>query len=388
MTRTAALDALADLGDVSATDWWPLRVLLLVLAVLALLGTALALVRRCGRLLRTTAVALTLALVLLNVAAAVNAHYGYHPTVGEALGQPPPDQSSLQAAESRSGRVPDHGSVVSVHLPASRSHFDARPAQVDLPPAWFARPRPALPVVLLLHGTPGAPTDWVDGGEAAGTADAWAAQHGGRAPLLVMPDVNGSLTGDTECVDSPRGDAEAYLTQDVPEAVVRLVGAQPPGRGWAVAGLSEGGTCAMVLALRHPAAFAAFGQFSGLVGPRVGESDGDTAATVDQLFGGSQHAFEAHEPTSLLTDPGDRYRLLGGWFEVGGDDAEPLTAARVLAPLAAQAGIDTCLVVVPGGQHTFAVWSTAFRDSLPFLVARLGIVPQTEAMTSGCADLS
>lgn len=56
---------------------------------------------------------------------------------------------------------------------------------------------------MLLHGTPGTPQDWIDGGQAAATADAYAAAHGGRAPILVMPDINGSIDADTECVDSP-----------------------------------------------------------------------------------------------------------------------------------------------------------------------------------------
>jgi hypothetical protein len=30
-------------------------------------------------------------------------------------------------------------------------------------------------------------------------------------------------------------------------------------------------------------------------------------------------------------------------------------------------------VTIPGGEHTFAVWSAAFRDSLPWIAARLGI---------------
>jgi S-formylglutathione hydrolase FrmB len=144
----------------------------------------------------------------------------------------------------------------------------------------------------------------------------------------------------------------------------------------------------MVLALRHPDLFTAFGQYSGLLGPRVGESDDDPGPTVDRLFDGSREAFDQHEPSSLLADPGDRYRGMGGWFEVGGDDAEPLAAADRLAPLARQAGIDTCLVVVPGGEHSFSVWSEAFRDSLPFLAARVGLVPQTAEMTRDCAGTS
>jgi radical SAM-linked protein len=38
-----------------------------------------------------------------------------------------------------------------------------------------------------------------------------------------------------------------------------------------------------------------------------------------------------------------------------------------------------------GQGHTFDVWSAAFRDSLPWLAARLGLVPPSPAQTSLCA---
>ena len=198
--------------------------------------------------------------------------------------------------------------MVPLTVPPTASNFSARQAQVYLPPAWFATQRPALPVVMLLHGEPGDPSDWADGGEAAATADAWAAQHRGVAPVLVMPDINGSLTADTECVDSPIGNAETYLTVDVPAAVQQQFGTTPPGRSWALAGLSEGGACAIMLALRHPDLFGTFGDFGGLSGPRVGESDTDTASTVAELFGGSRQEFAAHEPADLLATGNPAYR--------------------------------------------------------------------------------
>ncbi len=367
------------LGNTSLISWFPVGAVLLVLAApvayLAVRG------RRAGP--RVAGALVTAVLVLASAAVGVNAHYGYVDTLGEALGGAGPDETSLSAAEAGSGTVPPSGQVVPIDLPGATSGFDARQGQVYLPPAWSARPRPALPVVLLLHGTPGDPTDWTDGGAAQTTADAWAAQHGGTAPVLVMPDVNGSLTGDSECVDGPGGAVETYLTVDVPAAVQKTFGTQPPGRGWAVAGLSEGGSCAIMLALRHPDLFSAFGDYGGLAGPRVGDTNDDTADTVAQLFGGSQQQFAAHEPAALLG--AKRYAGLGGWFQVGDQDAQPLAAARQLAPLARAAGVRTCLVVMPGLGHTFDVWTAAFRDSLPFLAAQVGLVGLDPAQTSGCA---
>lgn len=372
------------IADVSVTGWWPVGAVLLVLAVAAGAAAVAAFRRGAPRAVRAVALAATVAFVLVNVAAAVNAYFAYYPTLGEALGGSGPDESSLIEADDDTGRIPAQGQVVPVAVPGTVSGFQARDAQVYLPPAWFARPRPRLPVIMLLHGSPGAPTDWTEGGDASVTADAWAAQHGGVAPVLVMPDVNGDLVADTECI----GAVETYLTVDVPAAMSATFTTKAPGRtSWAVAGFSEGGTCAIMLALRHPGLFGTFGNYGGLVGPRVDDMNADPGGlTVAQLFGGSQQAFEAHEPTALLTNPGPGVAGLGGWFEVGSADAQPLAATQTLAPLAVRAGITTCVVIVPDGGHTFDVWRSALRSSLPWMAARLGQVPQNPPLTSACQN--
>jgi S-formylglutathione hydrolase FrmB len=369
-------------GSLSITAWWPVRVVVLALGGVAVLAAVRALRRPASPVVRTLAVTSAVLLALLTVGGVVNAHYAYVPTLGVALGGEP----SLSSVDADDGRIPAKGQVVPLTVPPTASSFSARQAQVYLPPAWFASQRPVLPVVMLLHGEPGDPSDWADGGEAPAAADAWAAQHRGVAPVLVMPDINGSLTADTECVDSPVGNAETYLTVDVPAAVQQQFGTTPPGRSWALAGLSEGGACAIMLALRHPDLFSTFGDFGGLSGPRVGDSDTDTDPTVAELFGGSRQEFAAHEPADLLATGSPAFRGVGGWFEVGGDDGDPLAAAQKLAPLAAAAGITTCLIVAPDGGHTFDVWSAAFRRSLPWMAARLGLVPATPQMTAGCQN--
>lgn len=382
MTDHRPYDPLIDvLGSFSITAWWPVRAVVLALGAVAAVAAVRALRRPASPVVRTLTVTAAVLLALLTVGGVVNAHYAYVPTLGEALG----DASSLSSStDGGDGRIPAKGQVVPLTVAPTASNFSARQAQVYLPPAWFARHRPALPVIMLLHGEPGDPSDWADGGEAAATADAWAAQHHGVAPVLVMPDINGSLTADTECVDSPVGNAETYLTVDVPAAVQQQFGTLPPGRSWALAGLSESGSCAIMLTLRHPDLFSTFGDYAGLSGPRVGDTDADTDSTVTGLFGGSRQAFAAHEPAELLATGDPAFRTLGGWFEVGGDDGDPLAAAQRLAPLATAAGISTCLVVAPGGGHTFDVWSAAFRRSLPWMTARLGLVAADPQMTAGC----
>src|SRR5205085_1528681 len=143
------------------------------------------------------------------------------------------------------------GAVVTVALPATTSGFAHRNSLVYLPPVWFARPHPALPVLMMLTGTPSLVSDWTRAAHADQIADDYAAAHHGWAPIMVFPDPNGSDLGDTECVDSRQGNAETYLTEDVPREVVSLFGSAPTP--WAVAGLSEGGIGAARLTVRRPA---------------------------------------------------------------------------------------------------------------------------------------
>jgi S-formylglutathione hydrolase FrmB len=360
VVRTVLGLVIADFfARLSLVDWWPVRIPLIVAALLVLV----VLVRWARH--RTSKIALSVFLVVLvgaNALVEVNAYYGPYRTVGQALGYP-----ALPSLDTR--LRPSSGVVVAMDIPGQRSHFRARSAQVYVPPAWFARPTPRLPVVVLLHGTPGGPSDWVDSGRAVETADAWAHDHHGVAPIIVMPDINGALDADTECVDSVRGQAETYLSDDVPNFVRSRFVTRDQGRDWAVAGLSEGGSCAVTLALRHSSVYSTFADFGGLAGPRVGTTN-DPAGTADGLFAGSQRAFDEHEPAEMLAHA--RFPGMGGWFAAGSADDEPLTAVRQLSALSGPAGMDTHLMVIPGG-HSFDVWQSAFAASLPWIAARLGI---------------
>ncbi|MCD2193334.1 esterase family protein [Actinomycetospora endophytica] len=358
------------LADLPITDW-PFLVGLGV-AGLAAVAVLVVAIRRRGWPTRVVAGLAVVVLVLINAAAGLNTYVDFDRTLGEAVGQVPPDEVPL-ANLLRRIAVPASGIVAPVAIPTKVSGFVARPALIYVPPAWFRRPRPRLPVIVLLHGTPGGPDVWFGAGQATATADAWATAHRGVAPIIVAPDVNGSIDADSECVDSPAGRVETALTVDLPRFVQSTFRTLPPGPAWAVAGFSEGGSCALMLALRHPTLFGTVGDYGGLAGPRLGDTNADTASTLADLFGGSTAQFAAHEPADLLARA--RFARLGGWFEVGDADPEPAAAQAALAPAARRAGIATCSVVIPGGAHTFDVFSAGFADSLPWLAGRLGIGP-------------
>ena len=68
----------------------------------------------------------------------------------------------------------------------------------------------------------------------------------------------------------------------------------------------------MMLALRNPDVYRTFGDYSGLLGPRSGDSNA-IGSTVTDLFRGDQAAFDAHEPSDIMrkhssrsSEPGSR----------------------------------------------------------------------------------
>jgi S-formylglutathione hydrolase FrmB len=197
-----------------------------------------------------------------------------------------------------------------------------------------------------------------------------------------MPDENGSFSGDTECTNSPRGNAETYITVDVPTFMHTHFNAQTGNGSMAIAGLSEGGMCALMLSLRHPSEYPVFADYSGLTSPTVAETV-DAPLTIRVLFGGSPAAYDQHNPPYLLRQK--RFPGTAGWFEVGTDDSAPLAAQRALVPLARSAGILTCSREVPGEGHDYSLWERAFRESLPFLSWQLGLTGKPATFVADCS---
>ncbi len=171
---------------------------------------------------------------------------------------------------------------------------------------------------------------------------------------------------DTECVDGPRGRAETYLTVDVVAFMRAHFGAPVDPREWAVAGLSEGGTCALELATRHPDLFATFGDFGGDPAPTLDSP----VRTLRLLYGGSRADELAHDPTTWFHK--DALAGVQGFFAAGRNDRGFLRVDEALALLAAHDGMQVRFDVIEGG-HSFRTWARALHDSYPWIVSRLNL---------------
>lgn len=258
-----------------------------------------------------------------------------------------------------------NGQVYSLDIPGTISKFHPRKAWVYVPAVATGTSKINLPVIVMTPGFPGLTENWLGSGLEA-TMNQFAKLHHGITPLVFMVDNAGSLTNDTECVDSPRGLVETYLSTDVPNYIKANfeVGASPDN--WAIGGLSMGGMCSAMIALRHPNVYHYFIDLGGESGPEIGSKQ----KTITTLFGGSESAWAAHQPVLLLQT--NKYQNMGAFIAVGKSDSLVLlNAQRELYQAAKNAGLETVYEEV-GGQHTFAVWQQTFKDSLPWLSNRLG----------------
>jgi enterochelin esterase-like enzyme len=262
--------------------------------------------------------------------------------------------------------MPRTGAVTEVAIPPTTSGFSARSAWIYVPPAYLTPNHPLLPVLFLIAGQPGTPRDWLDGGQLAQQMDTWAAAHAGLAPVVVMPDATGSMTGNPLCMNSALGQADTYLATDVVSWVSSALRVDPDHAHWAVGGYSYGGTCALQLAVAHPGVFPSFLDISGQRSPTLG----GRARTVAATFGGNTQAFAAVDPIEELAtrpEPGS-----AGYVVVGAQDHVYRRGQQAVAAAARAAGMSITYRELPGA-HNWDVWRPALTDALPWLSARMGL---------------
>ncbi|MBD7994918.1 hypothetical protein H9639_06360 [Arthrobacter sp. Sa2CUA1] len=374
-----------------AFHWWnaALPRYLYLYSFLAIFAEFLA-VRRfltASGLVRRALPVLAGALVLAALFSAVNTAFGQYPTLSAFFAQPwtssgplptrtPPEPVPPPVNETSWQPPPDMphtGSVFSVTIPESGSGYPSNPALVYLPPAYLASP-PAqnLPVLVLLHGQPGAPSDWFTAGQLTQVMDDFAAAHNGLAPVVVVPDLSAAGAANWPlCLDSNAGRSATYLSVDLPAWVrENLASGLTDARQWAVAGYSYGGTCSLQLAVNFPQVYPTFLDIAGESEPTVPDGRG---ALIKTYFGGDASAFAAQNPLDLLKE--GRFPDSAGIVVVGRDDSLYAPQGQQVFDAAQAAGMDVQLQELDGG-HSWTVWKAGLVNNLDWLGRRLGILGQ------------
>jgi S-formylglutathione hydrolase FrmB len=399
----------------TAVNWWvadqgladaPIAMPLSIWIALGGFATAMAVLGwRGARWWRRGAGLVSVALCVLCAALALNSWVNYLPTVTAAwqrlTGAPLPDQTdpATAAAMPRTGTAPTSSSIVAVTIPDDASGFKHRQELVYLPPAWYqSTPPPQLPVVMMIGGEFGHPADWVQAGQAQHTIEAFAAAHGGNAPVLVFVDDSGAFSNDTECVNGTRGNAADHLTKDVLPYMASHFGTSADPANWGIVGWSSGGTCALTLATMHPELFGAFVDIDGQLGPNTGT----TPQTIARLFGGDASAWASFDPLTVMSNH-PQYPGMSAWFAVSADtetvyhaandpgaagavdlsdtdrhSEDHVATANQLCGMASTHGME-CAVVPVSGNHDFSSADAAFAAALPWLAGKLA-TPEVPAI--------
>ncbi|SDM34892.1 Enterochelin esterase [Lentzea albidocapillata subsp. violacea] len=362
----------------------PMPVVLAVWLGAVLIALTLAAIRlRSGRWFgRVFGVLLALG-VTASAVVATNAHFGQYPTTRAALdvfrndrvdlndAAPPPTGivevppgQQLADVWKRPANLPDKGVVTEAEIPGA---FKARPAWIYLPPAYHTTPRPRLPVIVLMAGQPGSPRDWFDGGRILDNLDAYARQHDGLAPVVVVVDQLGTPTANPLCLDSKLGQSETYLARDVPAWIKHRLTVDERRESWTVAGFSQGATCSVQLAVRAP---DVYGNFVALA-PQPEPSLGTRQETVKAAFDGDEAAFVRVNPMDVLAR--QRFPHTAGMVVAGRDDVTYRKADAEVFEACRKAGMDVQWKELPNN-HDWNMAREGLFGSLPWLAQRTGLV--------------
>ena len=238
------------------------------------------------------------------------------------------------------------------------------PVDVVLPPGYTSHPWRRYPVLYLLEGSPGSPSNFLTIGE-IGVADAELVAAGRIQPLiLVVPAGGRSFFSDEEWANGlqPGNDWETFVARDLVNTIdarYRTV-ASSAWRG--LAGLSEGGFGALNIGLHHPGEFRLLQSWSGYM----------HANPILAVYGHDQRLLRYNSPalTVRAVAPQLRYHGTYIWFYSGTDD--PLTPQNVAfqAELTALA-IPHHYFLWPGA-HDWGMWRTLAPRALIVASEHLG----------------
>lgn len=169
-----------------------------------------------------------------------------------------PGPTALSSVVVRSGGrahsvsvYPGSTQTISVRSPALGNKMDH--VVVYLPPQYADYPGTRYPVLYLLHGNPGSPSQFVNVGDIAVTADRLIAEGKIRPMIIVMPSGAFSFFADEEWANTIRRDNawETFVAHDLVGAVQHRYRTKMSGRSRGIGGLSEGAYGALNIGFHH-----------------------------------------------------------------------------------------------------------------------------------------
>lgn len=356
----------------------PLDRVVNLIFIAGLAGCGLAVVNLWGtrRLNRVVAI-IAIPLFLVTATLGINFRFGLTPTVGMFLhiedthhidlsrpsGGAASDVPLWKSWKAPAG-MPAQGETGYQKLPNTISGFTSRPAGLYLPPAAQVENPPALPFVMMMMGQPGDPNPRF----IAKILDGEAAKHDGLAPIVLVVDQIGDPLTDPLCVDSKKyGNVQTFLTRDAVDWARKNLNIYQDAAHWTIAGYSNGGTCAITLAAKHP---EIWGNVVDISGEEFSGSE-HPAAALKEVFGGDQAAYDAEKPANLIAKR--KFPQTLGIFTNGSDDIFFGRGVRKLYVTSLQSGMDARYHEIPNGGHLAKALNGGLEYAFDALYPRLGL---------------
>ncbi|TNC26888.1 alpha/beta hydrolase [Amycolatopsis alkalitolerans] len=298
---------------------------------------------------------------------AVNAAGSFYPTLGSLLGTSPNPEEGTVADAGPDGRdlgrtlataaqrsANGQGSLLHLTVTGARTHL-TRDVDVYLP-AGYTSPGYAgfrFPAIEWIPHFPGEPRQVATLYGLPDLLDKAIASHRLPPTVVIIADPNGEprLTHDSECVDAVGGPAnDTFLSADLRSWAYRTLRVRTDREGWAIAGWSSGGYCALNLTVRHPQWFAAAVSMSGYDATPRDVETGD-------LFHGRRDIQHANDVSATLREHPSAVRLLVTADGSAGDERAALERLRAAAAPPVEL---TTWTLAPAGHNLAAV-----REELP-----------------------
>jgi enterochelin esterase-like enzyme len=314
---------------------------------------------------RAPLVPLAVAFSALAGMAVVNDYYGYYQTWSQLYSDFTGSYAryTTTATGHRGPDAPAHGQVRQLRLTGISSGI-SRNGFVYLPPQYSERQFAAtrFPVVELIPGSPGRPTDYLVHLGLPHLMNELIARHQLGPMIVVLPQTNAGNRYE-ECVDAPGVADDTYVTADVRRDVLARFRASGDPAQWGIAGYSSGGYCAANLALRHRSWFGAAGIIDGYFRP----TDGPAA----DALGHNPAAEQANDPIRAARAlDRDSRPLPALWVSAGTGVAADLAGARAF--MASLHGVEQVQFVEQrNAGHNFYAWRPLFPRLLAWMWAEL-----------------
>jgi enterochelin esterase-like enzyme len=234
---------------------------------------------------------------------------------------------------------------------------------VYLPPGYASRPQRRYPVLYLLHGVPGQPSQFFDADRLGVLLDRLVARRRIRPMILVAPDGSTGVWTDKEWANGVGAHQgwETYFARDVVHAIDARYRTIPTGAGRAVAGLSEGAYAALNVGLHHPREFRVIESWSGYM----------RADRIPSIFGSERSRLAYDSPALRLPAVAAtlrRHRVFV-WMYCG--TVDPLRHQnQAFAAELGRYGVHHRFFTSPG-RHTWRVWRPNARPALLTAARRL-----------------